>query len=58
MFWHLRRQLSTQATRALSISACRKAMMFASGRMAKKAGGKSALVSKMTSLYNSTKGEK
>jgi hypothetical protein len=27
-------------------------------RMAKKAGGKSALVSKMTSLYNSTKGEK
>jgi hypothetical protein len=33
-------------------------MMFAWGRMVKKAGGKSALVSKMTSLYNSTKGEK
>jgi hypothetical protein len=37
---------ATGDPQALSISACRKAMMFAWGRMAEKASGKSALVTK------------
>jgi hypothetical protein len=60
MFWLLRRQPCSQATRKRSLDQrmqeSHQVRLNPDG--GKKESGKSALVNKMTGLYNSTKGEK